>query len=57
VLADYGTANAKLFSGSENFTTPSLSDNRELGLIFSDAACMAGVDAAIIADFNGGTPF
>jgi phosphatidylserine/phosphatidylglycerophosphate/cardiolipin synthase-like enzyme len=57
VLADYGTANAKLFAGSENFTTPSLSDNRELGLIFSDAACMAGVDAAIIADFNGGTPF
>jgi phosphatidylserine/phosphatidylglycerophosphate/cardiolipin synthase-like enzyme len=57
VLADYGTANAKLFAGSENFSTPSLSDNRELGLIFSDPACLAGVDAAITADFNGGTPF
>jgi phosphatidylserine/phosphatidylglycerophosphate/cardiolipin synthase-like enzyme len=41
--------------GSENFTTDSLADNRELGLIFSDALCMAGVSAAITADFNGGT--
>ncbi len=57
VLADYGTANAKLFAGSENFSTPSLSDNRELGLIFSDPACMAGVFAAITADFNAGTAF
>lgn len=57
VLADYGTASAKLFVGSENFTTPSLSDNRELGLIFSDPACMTGVHAAITADFTGGTPF
>ena len=57
VLADYGTAAAKMFVGSENFTNPSLTENRELGLIFSDQACMAGVSAAITADFNGGTPF
>jgi phosphatidylserine/phosphatidylglycerophosphate/cardiolipin synthase-like enzyme len=57
VLADYGTANAKLFVGSENFTTDSLADNRELGLIFSDPGCMAGVSSAITADFEGGTPF
>ncbi|MGA2672967.1 MAG: phospholipase D-like domain-containing protein [Terracidiphilus sp.] len=57
VLADYGTAQAKLFVGSENFSTDSLDDNRELGLIFSDTACMAGVEAAITADFNGGTKF
>jgi phosphatidylserine/phosphatidylglycerophosphate/cardiolipin synthase-like enzyme len=57
VLADYGTAQAKLFAGSENFSTDSLNDNRELGLIFSDAACMAGVEAAITADFNKGTKF
>jgi phosphatidylserine/phosphatidylglycerophosphate/cardiolipin synthase-like enzyme len=57
VLADYGTAQAKLFVGSENFSTDSLNDNRELGLIFSDAACMAGVEAAITADFNKGTRF
>jgi len=57
VLADYGTPNAKLFVGSENFTTPSLTDNRELGLIFSDPVCMTGVNAALATDFNGGTPF
>lgn len=57
VLADYGTAQAKLFVGSENFTANSLQDNRELGLIFSDAACMAGVQTAITADFKGGTAF
>jgi phosphatidylserine/phosphatidylglycerophosphate/cardiolipin synthase-like enzyme len=57
VLADYETANAKMFVGSENFTNPSLTENRELGLIFSDQTCMAGVSAAITADFNGGTPF
>jgi cardiolipin synthase len=57
VLADYGTAQAKLFLGSENFTTDSLGKNRELGLIFSDAACMDGVFTAITADFKNGTGF
>jgi cardiolipin synthase len=57
VLADYGTAAAKLFVGSENFSTDSLTKNRELGLIFSDAACMTGVYTAISKDFTNGTPF
>jgi phosphatidylserine/phosphatidylglycerophosphate/cardiolipin synthase-like enzyme len=57
VLADYGTATAKLFLGSENFTQNSLQNNRELGLIFSDAACMTGVHDAITKDFAGGTAY
>lgn len=57
ILADYGTTTAKLFLGSENFSTPSLTSNRELGLIFSDAACMTGVYTAISKDFTNGTPF
>jgi phosphatidylserine/phosphatidylglycerophosphate/cardiolipin synthase-like enzyme len=57
VLADYGTPQASLFVGSENFSTDSLDDNRELGLIFNDAGCMNGVYTAITADFNNGTPF
>jgi phosphatidylserine/phosphatidylglycerophosphate/cardiolipin synthase-like enzyme len=57
VLVDYGTATAKLFVGSENFTENSLEDNRELGLIFSDAACMTGVQNAITKDFAGGTAY
>lgn len=57
VLADYGTPQASLFVGSENFSTDSLNDNRELGLIFSDSACIEGVHAAITADYNNGTKF
>jgi cardiolipin synthase len=57
VLADYNTPTARLFVGSENFTTESLGQNRELGLLFSDPACMTGVYTAVTADFNGGTPF
>jgi phosphatidylserine/phosphatidylglycerophosphate/cardiolipin synthase-like enzyme len=57
ILADYGTAQAKLFLGSENLSTASLTKNRELGLIFSDVACMTGVYTAVTKDFTGGTPF
>jgi cardiolipin synthase A/B len=57
VLADYNTAQARLFVGSENFSADSLTKNRELGLIFSDPACMTGVSTAITKDFSGGTPF
>jgi phosphatidylserine/phosphatidylglycerophosphate/cardiolipin synthase-like enzyme len=57
VLADYGTPQAKLFVGSENFSTYSLDKNRELGLILSDAGCMDGVHTAITTDFNNGTKY
>jgi len=57
ILADYGTAQSKLFVGSENISTYSLDKNRELGLIFSDPACMAGVEAALTADYNKGTRY
>jgi len=57
ILADHGTADAKLFLGSENVTSASLTANRELGLIFSDTPSMDGVEAAITADYNGGTKF
>jgi cardiolipin synthase A/B len=57
VLADFGTPQASLFVGSENFSTDSLNDNRELGLIFSDAACINGVHTAIAADYEKGTKF
>lgn len=57
VLADYGTAQASLFVGSENFSTDSLDENRELGLIFNDPGCMTGVYTAVSADYNNGTKF
>ncbi|HEY9127192.1 MAG TPA: phospholipase D-like domain-containing protein, partial [Acidobacteriaceae bacterium] len=57
ILADYGTSAARLYLGSENLSTPSLTSNRELGLIFSDTACMTGVFTAISKDFANGTSF
>jgi cardiolipin synthase len=55
ILADYSTPQATLFLGSENFSTPSLDSNRELGLIFNDPTCITGVYNAITKDFNGGS--
>lgn len=57
VLADYGTPQAKMYLGSQNFSEYSLDKNRELGLIFSDTACMTSIEAALTADFKNGTPF
>ncbi len=52
IIADYGTSTAKIFLGSENFSSNSLSNNRELGLIISDSGVMNGVEATFSADFN-----
>jgi hypothetical protein len=53
IVADYGTSTAKVFVGSENMTSNSLNDNRELGLIVSDAGVLSGVESTFTADFNG----
>ena len=55
VEADYGTARAKIFIGSENFSGTSLNQNRELGLIISSHAVMAAVASTFAADFRHGT--
>jgi hypothetical protein len=57
VLADYGQSTAKLYLGSENFSTASLTKNRELGLIWANASIMTSVDTTITSDYNGGTPY
>jgi phosphatidylserine/phosphatidylglycerophosphate/cardiolipin synthase-like enzyme len=54
VLADYGTAGARVFIGSENFSRASLTRNRELGLIIPDPGVMAAINATLSADFAGG---
>jgi cardiolipin synthase len=55
IEADYGTAHAKIFIGSENFSGTSLNDNRELGLIISDPAVLSAVARTFAADFRNGT--
>ncbi|MBO0843524.1 MAG: hypothetical protein J2O46_10085, partial [Nocardioides sp.] len=46
IVADAGTSTAKIFLGSENFSSNSLNNNRELGLIISDSAVISGVESA-----------
>lgn len=53
VIADYGTSTAKAFAGSENFSSNSLNDNRELGLITTDSGVVSGLESAFSADFSG----
>ena len=44
----------KAFVGSENFSTASLDDNRELGLITSSASVMGLLDTTLSSDGSGG---
>jgi cardiolipin synthase A/B len=55
ILADYGTADAKVFIGSENFSNTSLNENRELGLIISDPTVMSSIATTFASDFSNGT--
>jgi cardiolipin synthase len=54
IEADYGTAHAKVFIGSENFSKTSLNDNRELGLIISSHAVMSAIASTFAPDFRNG---
>jgi hypothetical protein len=53
VIADYGYSTAKAFVGSENFTSNSLNDNRELGLITTDSGVVSGLETTFNGDFSG----
>jgi hypothetical protein len=53
VIADYGTSTAKAFLGSENFTSNSLNNNRELGIITSNSGVVSGLESTFDADFSG----
>lgn len=48
---------ARAFLGSENFSTASTNDNRELGLITSDETIRASLSRTFNADFTNATPF
>jgi hypothetical protein len=51
IVADYGTATAKAFAGSENFSDNSLNHNRELGLIINDSGVVGGIESTFNGDF------
>jgi len=57
ILADYGTSTAQAFVGSENFSSASLTKNRELGLITTNANILTQLNTTISSDYAGGTPW
>ncbi len=57
VLADAGLPGQRGFLGSENFSTASLTRNRELGLLLTDPAILASLAATLTADFAGAQPW
>ena len=54
IEADYGTAHARAFIGSENFSSTSLDRNRELGLITASPATLAAIASTFTTDFKNG---
>jgi phosphatidylserine/phosphatidylglycerophosphate/cardiolipin synthase-like enzyme len=57
ILADFGTTAARVFLGSENFSSASLTRNRELGLISKDSAILTSTHTTLTNDFTGATPW
>jgi hypothetical protein len=47
ILLDYGKANPKLFARSQNFSEPSLTENRELGIFLTGAGILSSVQQTI----------
>jgi phosphatidylserine/phosphatidylglycerophosphate/cardiolipin synthase-like enzyme len=48
---------ARAYLGSENLSSNSLDNNREVGLIVTDASSIAPISATFDSDFATGTPF
>jgi len=57
IEADYGTSHARVFIGSENFSSTSLDRNRELGLIISDPTVLSAIASTFAVDFQRGQRF
>ncbi len=57
IEADYGTGRGRVFIGSENFSSTSLNQNRELGLIISQNAVLSSIARSFATDFRNGRRF
>ncbi|MGH8987604.1 MAG: phospholipase D-like domain-containing protein, partial [Acidimicrobiales bacterium] len=55
VVADAGTSSAEAFIGSQNFSSTSLHDNRELGLTTRNTAIVRELAAVLERDYAGST--
>jgi len=52
ILADYGTSNARVFIGSENFSQTSLDRNRELGILVTEPEILDRLHTTFEADWT-----
>jgi phosphatidylserine/phosphatidylglycerophosphate/cardiolipin synthase-like enzyme len=55
IVADYGTSAAMVDVGSQNFSSASLTKNRELGFITNNTSIISGINSAFTSDYAGGT--
>ncbi len=56
IVVDAGTAGQRAFVGSENFSTASMSYNRELGIVTSDPAMVEELARVLGQDYDGAAP-
>ena len=57
IVADYGTSGVAAYFGSINFSTASLTENRELGMYVTDAASQQILYNTLVADYSGAPAF
>jgi cardiolipin synthase len=57
-LVDFGySGKERVFCGSENYSTDSLTENRELGLTMATVSILDTFNNVLTSDFTGGTPW
>jgi hypothetical protein len=57
VVADYGLPSQNVYMGSINYSSASMTENRELGAYISDPASVQSLNATMAADYAGGTAY
>ncbi len=57
LVIDAGTAARNAFVGSENFSVPSLTLNRELGQTSKNVSVISGLNTTLSSDAKGGAPW
>jgi len=57
VVADYGLSTQKVYMGSINYSSASMTQNRELGMYITDPASVQSIETTMAADYAGGTAY
>jgi phosphatidylserine/phosphatidylglycerophosphate/cardiolipin synthase-like enzyme len=57
VIADYGLSTQKVYMGSINYSTASMTQNRELGMYINDAPSITTLYSVLSTDYAGATTF